>query len=54
MTFNPSDLIAITPEIAVTVLAMLVFIVRIGVHLTTFLSISENSVRMVLIRLGES
>ena len=32
--------------------ALLVFIVWIGVHPTTFLSISENSVRMVLNRIG--
>ncbi|NQU05236.1 MAG: NADH-quinone oxidoreductase subunit M [Calditrichaeota bacterium] len=31
---------------------LLIFIVWIGVHPTTFLSISENSVRMVLARLG--
>ncbi|NQT34285.1 hypothetical protein HQ587_03775 [bacterium] len=32
--------------------AILVFIVWIGVHPTTFLDVSENSVRMVLTRLG--
>ena len=45
-------LLDLTTREKVILVAILVFIVWIGVHPTTFLDVSENSVKMVLTRLG--